>query len=70
MTIGIIEGKKDYYKAPVIGNRCYIGAGAKILGNIHIGDDVTIGANAVVTKNIPNGATVIEFNKILNKNRV
>jgi serine O-acetyltransferase len=39
--------------APIIGNRVDIGAGAKILGAIHIGDDVVIGANAVVLKDIP-----------------
>jgi serine O-acetyltransferase len=39
--------------APVIGNRVDIGAGAKILGNIQIGDDVAIGANAVVISDVP-----------------
>lgn len=39
--------------APVIGNRVDIGTGAKILGAIHIGDDVAIGANAVVLKDVP-----------------
>lgn len=39
--------------APVIGNRVDIGAGAKILGAIHIGDDVVIGANAVVITDVP-----------------
>jgi serine O-acetyltransferase len=39
--------------APVIGNRVDIGAGAKILGNIRIGDDVAIGANAVVISDVP-----------------
>jgi serine O-acetyltransferase len=39
--------------APVIGNRVDIGAGAKILGSIHIGDDVSIGANAVVLTDVP-----------------
>jgi serine O-acetyltransferase len=39
--------------APVIGNRVDIGAGAKILGRITIGDDVVIGANAVVIENVP-----------------
>ncbi|MEI6067587.1 MAG: serine acetyltransferase [Methylococcaceae bacterium] len=39
--------------APVIGNRVDIGAGAKILGAIRIGDDVVIGANAVVLQDIP-----------------
>lgn len=39
--------------APVIGNRVDIGTGAKILGSITIGDDVIIGANAVVIKDVP-----------------
>lgn len=39
--------------APFIGNRVDIGAGAKILGPIHIGDDVAIGANAVVIRDVP-----------------
>jgi serine O-acetyltransferase len=39
--------------APVIGNRVDIGTGAKILGAITIGDDVAIGANAVVLQDVP-----------------
>lgn len=39
--------------APVIGNRADIGAGAKILGSIRIGDDVAVGANAVVIADVP-----------------
>src|SRR5271170_6769082 len=39
--------------SPVIGNRVDIGAGAKILGPIRIGDNVAIGANAVVLKDVP-----------------
>ena len=39
--------------APTIGNRVVIGAGAKLLGGIKVGDDVVIGANPVVTKDIP-----------------
>jgi serine O-acetyltransferase len=41
--------------SPVIGNRVEIGAGAKVLGRIHIGDDVQIGANAVVIRDVPPG---------------
>jgi serine O-acetyltransferase len=41
--------------SPVIGNRVEIGAGAKILGKIHIGDDAQIGANAVVIRDVPAG---------------
>lgn len=39
--------------APTIGNNVDIGAGAKLLGRIVIGDDVLIGANAVVLTNVP-----------------
>ena len=39
--------------APVIGNRVDIGAGAKLSGKIRIGDDVVIGANAVVLTDVP-----------------
>lgn len=45
--------------APVIGNNVLIGTGAKILGPIRIGDNVKIGANAVVTKNVPDNCTVV-----------
>ncbi|WP_136526672.1 DapH/DapD/GlmU-related protein [Geomonas ferrireducens] len=45
--------------APTIGNNCYIGAGAKIIGNIKIGDNVRIGANCVVTQDIPSNSTVV-----------
>ncbi len=38
---------------PTIGNRVTIGAGAKVLGPVYIGDDSAIGANAVVTHDVP-----------------
>lgn len=41
--------------------------GAKILGNVVIGENCIVGANAVVTKDVPNGATVVGFNKIILK---
>lgn len=44
---------------PTIGNRVVIGAGAKVLGNITLGDDAKIGANSVVVKNVPFGATAV-----------
>jgi serine O-acetyltransferase len=43
----------------IIGDRLYAGTGAKILGPLRIGNDVTIGANAVVTFDVPDGATVV-----------
>jgi serine O-acetyltransferase len=45
--------------SPVIGNRCDIGAGAKILGSIRIGDDVAIGANAVVLTDVPSDSVAV-----------
>jgi len=44
---------------PVIGDHVGIGAGAKILGELHIGYKAKIGANAVVSKNVPNNATAV-----------
>lgn len=41
--------------APHIGRNCYIGPGAKIYGPIEIGDNVAIGANAVVNRSFPDG---------------
>jgi len=45
--------------APVFGDRVDIGAGAKILGAIKIGNDVVIGANAVVLDDVPDGCTAV-----------
>jgi serine O-acetyltransferase len=53
--------------APHIEDGVYIGAGAKILGAIRIGRGATVGANAVVTKDVPAGATVVGANRILDK---
>ena len=44
---------------PTIGSRVIIGSGAKVLGNIEIGDDSRIGANAVVTKSVPDHSVVV-----------
>lgn len=44
---------------PTIGNRVLVGAGAKILGPITLGDGSRVGANAVVAKDVPPGATVV-----------
>ena len=52
---GVVVGlaRVDEPGAPVIGDRVDIGAGAKVLGRIHIGSDVLIGANAVVIRDVP-----------------
>ena len=52
---GLDKGKRH----PTIGNNVIIGCGAKILGNINIGDNVKIGANAVVLKDVIDNATIV-----------
>ena len=54
VTIGAEKGS-----VPRIGDRVFIGAGAKILGGVNIGDGARIGANAVVLEDIPAGATAV-----------
>lgn len=44
---------------PVIGDNVYIGPGAKIFGSIKIGNNVAIGANAVVTKDVPDDGVAV-----------
>jgi serine O-acetyltransferase len=44
---------------PTIGDGVIIGSGAQVLGPIKVGDRARIGANAVVTKNVPEGATMV-----------
>ena len=43
-----------------------IGAGSKVLGPIKVGNNVKIGANAIVLKNIPDNVTVVRCNHIIN----
>lgn len=57
VTIGV-AGRGDKRGMPTIGDRVYVAAGTKIFGRITIGDDVAIGANAVVTKSIPDCAVI------------
>ncbi len=55
-----------YPGSPTLGDNVYIGCGAKIIGGIHIGNNVRIGANCVVAQDIPDNATVVlEKPKIL-----
>lgn len=52
-------GKDKGKRHPTVENNAYIGAGAKILGPIRIGEGAKIGANSVVLKDVPNGATMV-----------
>jgi len=57
VTIGE-GGRGEGRGVPSIGDRVYIGPGAKLFGDITVGNDVAIGANAVVNKSVPAGAVV------------
>jgi serine O-acetyltransferase len=52
-------GRETGKRHPTIGDRVTIGAGAKVLGPVKIGDDSRIGANAVVVKEVPASAVVV-----------
>lgn len=54
VTIG--EGRDG---APTIGDNCFIGVGAKVIGKIKIGNNVRIGANCVVFEDVPDNCTVV-----------
>jgi serine O-acetyltransferase len=52
-------GKERGKRHPTLGNHVVVGAGAKVLGTITIGDFVKIGANSVVLRSVPSNSTVI-----------
>lgn len=65
---GVTLGGKSFNagkRHPTVGNRVIIGAGAKLIGPVHIGDDAKIGANAVVTKDVPSTTTAVGANSRL-----
>jgi serine O-acetyltransferase len=64
VTIGVRDHDGG---CPVIGDNCLIGAGAKIIGNVHIGNNVKIGANSTVTKDVPDNATVVPTNRYITR---
>lgn len=52
-------GNRNAFGCPTIGNDVVIGAGARLLGPIKVGDGARIGANAVVVRDVPAGAVVV-----------
>lgn len=61
MVSGVVFGNKsevDDNRPVFVGDNVYFGLDCKILGPLHIGNNVSIGANAVVTKDIPDNAIV------------
>ncbi len=58
VTLGGVSIKREK-RHPTLGNNIIVGAGAKVLGNISIGDYVQIGANSVVVRDVPSNSTVV-----------
>ena len=52
-------GKDKGKRHPTLGDNVIIGAGAKVLGPIYIGSNSKVGANSVVLKDVPEGATAV-----------
>jgi len=55
VTIGTNGGKIG----PTIGDNCFFGAGCVVIGDISIGNNVIIGANATIVKDLPDNCTVV-----------
>ena len=62
VTLG---GKDLSAQAPFVEDDVYIGAGAKVLGGVRLGKGCSVGANAVITTDVPAGATAVGYNRIL-----
>jgi len=58
ITIGV-SGEGSKQGVPIIGDNVYVAPGARLIGKIRIGNNVKIGANAVVYKDIPDNAVVV-----------
>lgn len=56
VTVGGVDGPSR--QAPTVGNNVVLSSGCKVLGNIAIGNNVIVGANAVVLKDVPDNAVV------------
>lgn len=67
ITIG---GKEGGINPPVIGNNVYVAAGSRIIGDIKIGDNCTVGVNAVVTKSFDDNSVIAGIPAIVIKKNV
>ena len=59
VTLGMTGKKMGGKRHPTLGDNVFVGAGATILGDIHVGDNTRVGAGAVVVKDVPSDVTVV-----------
>ena len=70
VTLGGVSLDRGVKRHPTIGNHTVIGSGAKVLGDITIGENCRIGSNSVVVKSIPNDSTAVGLPaRIIDKGR-
>lgn len=55
----IIGGRSGEQAVPIIGDGVFVGAGARILGPVHLGNGATVGAASLVLEDVPAGVTVV-----------
>lgn len=68
MVSGVVFGNKEENSnaySVSVGDNCYFGLDCRIFGSVKIGNNVTIGANSIITKDVPDNAIVVGVNKIL-----
>ena len=58
VTLGVVN-RGERKGCPVIGDSVYIGPGAKVIGRVSVGNNAAIGANCVVTKDVPENGVVV-----------
>jgi serine O-acetyltransferase len=58
VTLGGTGNDKGPNRHPIIGNNAMIGAGAIVLGRVHVGEGAKVGAGAIVLQDVPAGCTV------------
>jgi serine O-acetyltransferase len=56
---GLTIGMRNLREAPVIEDGAFLGAGCRVLGGVKVGENARVGANAVVTRDVAAGATVV-----------
>lgn len=68
VTIGV-SGRGEKRGVPIIGDRVYLGVNAVVVGKISVGDDVVIGANSLVNRNVPSHCTSVGVPAVVINNK-
>ena len=55
----VAERRAERRQSPALGDDIFVGAGAKIIGAVHVGTGAKVGANAVMVRDVPAYSTVV-----------